>query len=146
MSRQIPLTFHPDNPELFKREMDTLASSLQAYFATLTGPQHAATVQRRMQSLPLNSTKAAFGFWTPVSLVNDSDVHTISLPPPDPRNAGLVAAVVRKATPGTIKLSAPDALVNGFEVVELPNAVGRYELLFDGENYYADGGATWSEG
>ena len=146
MSRQIPLTFHPENPELFKREMDTLASSLQAYFATLTGPQHAAAVQRRFQALPLNSTKAAFGFWTPVSLVNESDVHRISLPPPDPRNAGLSTAVIRLATAGTIKLSAPDALVNGFAMVEVPNAVGFYQLWLDGENYYADGGSTWSEG
>lgn len=143
---RIPLTFDTADPARLKTALERQAASLESYHQALTGPQQATVVQRRLQKGTLNGTSCAFGFWTPVALVNETDVLRISLPRRDPRNSGLQTAVLRQATAGTIKLSATDALVNGFEMVEIPNAVGFYMLWFDGENYYADGGATWSEG
>lgn len=142
MSRQIPLTFHPEQPEQFKRELDTLASSLQAYFATLTGQQHAAVVQRRLQELPLNSPKAAFGFVTPVTLPNSTDVLDIALPPPNPQNGGLMLAISRSTTNGTIHLSSPGCLVNGDTIATLANDVAIYPAWFIGGNYYLPPGST----
>lgn len=143
---RIPLTFNTGDPARLKADLERQAATLESYHQALTGPQQATVVQRRLQKGTLNGTYCAFGFWTPVALVNASDVLRISLPRKDPRNSGLPTAVLRQTTAGTIKVSAPDALVNGFAMVEIPNAIGFYMLWFDGENYYADGGATWSEG
>ena len=76
------------------------AATLESYHQALTGPQQATVVQRRLKKGPLNGTSCAFGFWTPVALVNASDVLRISLPRKDPRNSGLQTAVLRQATAG----------------------------------------------
>ena len=44
---------------------------------------------------------------------------------------------------GSILLSSPGCLVNGFASVELAAAVGWYEVRFDGENYFTAPGAAW---
>jgi hypothetical protein len=139
----IPLTFHTDDPSALKRELERLAASLAAYFGGLTGNQHAAVVQRRLTKRRLNDTTAAFGQITPVSLSKTTDILRISAPPPDPRNAGLLFVVRRDSEIGTIKLSSPGCLVNGFSLVELSSDVGFVWVLFDGENYYTEPGAAW---
>jgi hypothetical protein len=139
----LPSTFHTDDPAMLKRELERVTSSLEAYLGGITGHPHAAVVQRRFTKRPLNDTKAAFWQITPVALVNSTDVHRISLPRPDPRNAGLVVAILRKSAAGTINLSAPDATVNGFAMVELSAAVGMYIGWFDGEDYYFPPGNVW---
>lgn len=138
----IPLTFNTEDPRELKRELERMASVLYAYFATLTGQPHAAIVQRRLTERPLNDTTAAFGYVTPVTLPNSTDVLRISLPPKDPRNSGLLLAVSRSTTTGRIFLSAPGCLVNGLTIVELGNAIGFYPVWFIGGNYYLPPGCT----
>lgn len=139
----IPLAFHTDDPDRLKSELERLVSVLATYFAGITGKPHAALVQRRLEKRPLNDATAAFGFITPVSLSKSTDVLRISLPRPDPRNAGLMLAIRRDSTTGTVKLSAPDCLVNGFEIVDLVGDVAMTPIWFDGENYYGPPGALW---
>jgi hypothetical protein len=138
----IPLSFDTEDPEALKRDLERLSSGLSAYLGGITGQPHAAVVQPRLRSLPLNSTKAAFGFITPVALPNTDDVLNISLPRPEARNGGLSCIVARSTTTGTIHLSAPGSLVNGVSIATLVNSIGFYELLFDGQNYYTAPGGT----
>lgn len=139
----IPLTWNVENPVQLKRDLDRLSSVLAAYHATLTGQPHAAQVQARLQMLPLNTPKASFGFITPVSLAKTTDVLNIALPRPDPRNAGLIFAIRRSSTVGTIILSAAGCLANGFTDVELSSEIACTVGLFDGENYYFPPGSVW---
>ena len=139
----IPLTFDTSDPEALKRELERTAAALAAYFATLTGQPHATVVQRRLTKRPLNDASAAFWQITPVALANASDIHRISLPRPDPRMAGMPCVILRKGTLGTIKVSAPGCLINGFTLVEQVNDAGLVAYTFDGENYYTEPGATW---
>lgn len=139
----IPLAFTTDDPEALKRELERLAAALTTYFAGITGQPHAALVQRRLQLRPLNDRTAAFGYITPVSLSKSTDVLPISLPPPDPKNTGLMLAVRRKSTLGTVKLSSPGCLINGFSSVELSGEVALTPIWFDDGNYYAPPGAVW---
>jgi hypothetical protein len=139
----LPLTFNTDDPAALKRELERMAAALSTYFSGLTGQQHAAVVQRRLTKRPLNDTKAVFGEITPVTLARATDVLVISLPRPDVRNAGLYCVILRTTTIGTIKLSAPGCLVNGFSVVEVSSDAGFVWVLFDGENYYTEPGAAW---
>lgn len=139
----IPLSFTTDDPVVLKRELERLASSLTGYFGGLTGQQHAAVVQRRLTNRRLNDTTAAFGQITPVSLANAAAVLRVSLPRADPRNAGLLLVIRRDTTLGTIYLSAPGCLVNGFAIVEVSAEIAATTLIFDGENYYAPPGSVW---
>ena len=139
----IPLAFHTDDPDRLKSELERLVSVLTTYFAGITGKPHAALVQRRLQKRPLNDTTAAFGYITPVSLVNSTDVLRISLPRPDPRNAGLMLAISRDSTAGTVELSAPNCLVNGFEIAELMGDIAMTPIWFSGANYFAPPGTLW---
>ena len=138
-----PLSFTVDDPVRLKSDLDRLGAFLATYFSSLTGPVEQAQVQRRLQKLPLNSARAAFGFITPVSLSNATDVLRIALPRPDVRNAGLLLAISRSRTEGTIKLSAPGCTVNGFDFVELVNDIAFTWVMFDGENYLTTPGAAW---
>lgn len=143
-SRQgFPLSFTVDDPVRLKTDLDRLVTFLQAYFASLTGPAQQVQVAPRLRKLGLNAERAAFGFITPVNLPKSTDALSIALPPPDPRNAGLIAYVSRSTTTGTIKLSSPGCLVNGFTSVELSNEIAATPVLFDGENYLAPPGAVW---
>ena len=139
----IPLAFHTDDPEALKRELERMASVLTTYFASITGQPHAALVQRRLQKRPINDQAAAFGYITPVSLAKATDILPVSLPRPDPRNAGLMLAIRRDSALGTVKLSSPGCLVNGFSIAELSSEVAMTPIWFDGENYYAPPGALW---
>lgn len=138
-----PLSFTVDNPVRLKTDLDRLVTWLAAYAASLTGPIQQVQVAPRLRKLPLNSTRASFGFITPVNLSNAADVLPIALPRPDPQNAGLIAYVSRSTTTGTIALSSPGCLVNGFDSVELSNEIAATPFLFDGENYLAPPGAVW---
>lgn len=138
----IPLTFDTGNPEALKRELERLVAVLTTYFGQITGQPHGQVVRPRLRSLPLNSAKAAFGFITPVTLPNTTDVLDISLPPPDPRNDGLTLHVVRTTVTGTIHLSAPRCLVNGQAIATLVNSVGFFDVLFQNGNYYTGPDAT----
>ncbi len=138
----IPLRF-PEEPKAQRRELERMASSISTYFSGITGHPHAGVVPRRYTKRPLNDTKAAFWQMTPVSLPDDDAEHTVSLPPPDPRNAGLKTIVSRATTTGTVYLSAPHpSLINGQRVVALTNEISFVEVLFDGENYLTQPGMT----
>lgn len=138
-----PLSFTTDDPARLRTELVQLATFLQAYFASLTGPIQQVQVAPRLRKLSLNSTRAAFGFITPVTLVNSTDVLNIALPPPDPRNAGLILYISRSTAAGTINLASPGCTVNGFDSVELAASVAATPILFDGANYLAPPGAVW---
>lgn len=140
---RIPLTFNVADPKRLRTDLERQSSTLEAYHATLTGPQQNAVLVRKPVKRRLNDTTAAFGEFTPIGLVNDTDVIRVSLPRPDPRNAGLTAYIVRRATPGTINVTSPGATINGFVMVEVAAAVGQYEFFFDGENYFTPPGAVW---
>ncbi len=137
----IPLRF-PEDPKAQRRELERMAASLTSYFAGITGHPHAGVVARRYTKRPQNDTKAAFWQMTPVALPGATDVHTVSLPPPDVRNAGLETIVIRQTTTGTIHLSGSGALVNGLPTATLVNDLGYYAVLFDGANYYTPPGST----
>ena len=139
----IPLVYTTDDPEALKRELGRLAAALATYHAGVTGQAHAGVVQRRFTKRPINDPKAAFWQITPVSLSSADAVHKIALPPPDVRNAGLVLAVLRKTALGTISLSSPGCLINGFTTVELVSAIACTWVTFDGEDYYGPPGALW---
>lgn len=138
-----PISFTVNDPVRLKTDLDRLGSWLSAYTASLTGPPQQTQVAPRLQKLSLNSQRAAFGFITPVTLVKSTDVLPIALPPPDPRNAGLVLYISRTSTAGTITLAAPRCKVNGFDSVELSNEIAATPIMFDGENYLAPPGAVW---
>lgn len=138
-----PVSFAVDDPVRLKNDLDRLGSWLTAYTASLTGPAQQTQVAPRLQKLGLNSTRAAFGFITPVSLVKSTDKLAIALPQPDPRNAGLILYISRTSTAGTVTLSSPRCTVNGFGSVELSNEIAATPIMFDGENYLAPPGAVW---
>lgn len=140
---RIPLTFNVSDPKRLRTDLERQSATLEEYHATLTGPQQNAVLVRKPVKRRLNDTTAAFGEFTPVGLVNDTDVITVSLPRPDPRNAGLRAYIVRRATPGTIRVTSPGATINGFGAVELAASVGLYVFFFDGEHYFTPPGAVW---
>ena len=140
----IPLSFNTSDPVSLKRDLERMASVLQSYFALLTGAPHASLVQRRLFPRPLNSTTAAFGYFTPVSLPNDTDILNIRLPKPNPQNAGLLLAIRRDTTTGIIHLSAPDCTVNGSDRVELVAEKCFVWVFFDGSDYFTGPGATWT--
>lgn len=138
----LPTTFHTDDPAMLKRELERMASSLAAYFSGFTGHPHAGVVQRRFTKRKLNDTTAAFWEITPVSLPTDDHELRISLPRPDPRNAGLMAIISRDTPTGLVYLSAPGCNVNGLVLAQLVNDVGFVWVLFDGQNYYTNPGGT----
>jgi len=140
---RIPLAFDVSEPKKLQGDLVRLATSLEDYHGGLTGPQQNAVLVRKPVKRRLNDTTVAFGEFTPVALVNSTDVHALKLPRPDPKSAGLSAYVARRATPGTITVSSPGATINGFTTVELAAAVGLYEFFFDGENYLTPPGSVW---
>jgi hypothetical protein len=139
--RAIPFAFHPENPEMLKRELEELSATLAPYFSALSGSQHAAIVQKRFVNRPVNSTTAAFGEVTRISLV-EGQVLKISLPRRDMRNAGLLIGIARATAPGNVFLSSPGCLVNGLDIARLTNAPSFVLVEFDGENYYTSPGGT----
>jgi hypothetical protein len=139
--RSIPLAFHTDNPAALKRELEEMASVLAPYFSALSGAQHTSVVQKRFSNRPINSTTAAFGEVCRISLV-EGQVLKIALPPPDPRNAGLLIGIRRKTAEGQVFLSSPGCTVNGLDIAKLTSAPSFVLIEFDGEDYYTTPGGT----
>lgn len=141
---RIPLTFDVSDPKRLRTDLERQSATLENYHATLTGPQQSAVLVRKPVKRRLNDTTAAFGEFTPVKLVNATDLHSISLPRPDTRNAGLTAYVARLATPGTIQVTSPGATINGHDAVELAAEIGLYAFFFAGDDVYlAPAGSVW---
>lgn len=136
---EIPLSFRTEDPKMLREDLERQATILRPYFGSLTGAQHTAVVQKRFLNRPINDAKAVFGEVCRVSLV-EGQVLKIALPPPDPKNAGLLIGVRRKTSAGQAFLSAPGCLVSGFSVGKLTSAVCFVLIEFDGEDYYASPG------
>ncbi len=139
--QDIPLAFHPENPEMFKREIETMAAILRPYFSALTGRQSATVVQKRFVNRPINDDVAAFGEVSRFSLV-DGQVVKLKLPPPDVRNAGLLIGIRRATAAGHVYMSSPGCTVNGETIARLTSAPSFVIVEFDGENYYTTPGGT----
>ena len=142
----IPLTFRDvENPDMLREDLERLAAAVYAYSQGLTGQQHAAVVQRRLIMGTTGAEKVSFGEVAIVSLT-DGAVLNIQLPRPDIRNAGLLIGVRREATTGTIHLSSPGALVNGYSSVAVINEIGLVLGMFDGADYYFPPGTVSGDG
>lgn len=137
----IPLAFHPEDPEQLKRELELLASTLAPYFSALTGRQNAAVVQKRFVNRPMNDPVAAFGEVTRISLI-DGQVLKVSLPPPNPANAGLLIGFSRETGTGHVYLSSPGCTVNGLTIARLTSAPSFVLVEFNGSNYVTSPGGT----
>jgi hypothetical protein len=137
---EIPLSFPTDDPVRLRESLERMSATLRPYFSALTGKQNTAVVQKRFVNRPLNDTKAAFGEVCRFSLV-EGQIIKVSLPPPDPANAGLLIGVRRKTSFGQVFFSSPGCLIGGFTIGRLTSAAGSFTLIeFDGEDYYASPG------
>lgn len=139
--QDIPLAYHPEDPEQLKRELERLASTLAPYFSALTGRQSAAVVQKRFVNRPLNSDVAVFGEVSRFSLA-EGQVIRLKLPPPSPANAGLLIGIRRASSSGHIYMSSPGCKVNNETTARLTSAPSFVLVEFDGENYYTTPGGT----
>jgi len=139
--QDIPLAWHPEDPQQLKRELEGMSATLRPYFTALTGRQFSSVVQKRFVNRPINDPVAAFGEVSRVSLV-EGQILKIALPRPDPRNAGLLIGVRRKTAGGNVFLSAPGCTVNGLDIARLTSAPSFVLIEFDGEDYYTTPGGT----
>lgn len=138
---EIPASFRTDDPKMLREDLDRMATTLRPYFSSLSGRQSASIVQKRFVNRPINDTKAVFGEVCRPSLV-EGQVLKITLPPPDPANAGLLIGIRRKTSTGQVYLSAPGCLVNGMTIARLTSAPSFVLIEFDGEDYYTTPGGT----
>jgi hypothetical protein len=139
--QDIPLAYHPENPEQLKRELERLASTLRPYLSVLTGRQNTTVVQKRFVNRPINNDVAVFGEVSRFSLVDDQVVK-LKLPAPDPANAGLLIGIRRATADGNVYMSSPGATINGLSIARLTSAPSFVLVEFDGENYYTTPGGT----
>lgn len=133
----IPRTVNTGNKGA-DRDIQRISHAVSSLASTV-GAQ--AQVTQKTADVPATNgnVDASFGGMVRVSPGSSSTVYVL-LPRPQPSDAGKAIMVVRRASGGTVKVSAPSADINGASSLTLGAAVGAVIILCDGEDYYtADG-------
>jgi hypothetical protein len=129
----IPLVYNVTDPKTLKRDLERLASGVDAYTRNAVSVFEPLPSVNQVDLAP----KLAFGTITKVSPVVGTPL-ILQLPQPDPTNGGRKLLIERTGTLGTAYVLAIGCLVNGLSQGLLPSAIGLYEFAFDGQNYFSN--------
>lgn len=128
----IPLVYNVTDPQTLKRDLERLANGVDRYTRNAPSVFEPLPEVSKLDPAP----KLAFGTITKVAPVVGTPL-ILQLPQPDPTNGGRRIIIERTSVLGTAYVLAIGCLVNGLAQGLLPSALGIYEIVFDGQNYYS---------
>lgn len=127
----IPLVYNVRDPDALKRDLERFATGVDQFAKNAALTLEPVPAVNKLDLAP----KLAFGTITKVAPTVGTPL-LLQLPQPDPKDGGRHLTIERTNTLGTAYVLAIGCLVNGLASGLLPSALGFYDILFDGQDYY----------
>lgn len=142
----IPLRYRTGKPEELANDLGRLASEIVAWSRSLPSERDSLP---EVASVIVTGGTLSYGRMTRVA-PQDPDWFVLSLPVPNPRDAGRAIQVARLTALGGVEVvtSAPGCTVNGLERLMLLGGIGITTITTDGVNFFMDNGGAlnWGAG